>query len=75
MDKTNKVNADEVCLRILTAISNHSFLYKDQVIRITVSIGLTSFSPQNDQLEVVLKNIDEALYISKNNGRNRITIV
>ncbi|CEO41820.1 sensor domain-containing diguanylate cyclase [Photobacterium kishitanii] len=75
LDRTGKDNAEEVCARILNTVEQHQFLFKDQVIRITTSIGLASFSPQDDQIEVVLKGIDEALYSSKNNGRNRITIV
>ncbi|OBU25395.1 hypothetical protein AYY22_04455 [Photobacterium kishitanii] len=75
LDRTGKDNAEEVCARILNTVEQHQFLFKDQVIRITTSIGLASFSPQDDQIEVVLKGIDEALYRSKNNGRNRITIV
>ncbi|PSU00086.1 sensor domain-containing diguanylate cyclase [Photobacterium iliopiscarium] len=75
MDQTNKINAEEVCSRILTAVNQHPFLYNDQAIHITVSIGLTSFSPQNDQIELVLQNIDKAVYHSKNNGRNCITVI
>ncbi|WP_181315110.1 sensor domain-containing diguanylate cyclase [Photobacterium phosphoreum] len=74
MDKTGKDNAEEVCLRILSAIEQHPFLFNSQVIRITTSIGLASFTPPFSQIEVVLKEVDEALYYSKNNGRNRITI-
>lgn len=75
MEKTSNIHAEDVCYRILRAVNKHSFLYDGQVIHITVSIGLTSFSPQNDQIEIVLKNIDKAVYHSKNNGRNRITTI
>lgn len=75
MDNTNKDHAEEVCLRILSAIEQHPFLFGEQTIRITTSIGLTEFSPPNDQIEVVLKHIDEALYCSKRSGRNCITIL
>lgn len=75
MDNTNKDQAEEVCLRILTAIEQHPFLFGEHTIRITTSIGLTEFSPPNDQIEAVLKHIDKALYCSKKNGRNCITIL
>ena len=75
MDNTNKDHAEEVCLRILSAIEQHPFLFGEQTIRITTSIGLTEFSPPNDQIEAVLKHIDEALYCSKKSGRNCITIL
>ncbi|WP_232601664.1 diguanylate cyclase [Photobacterium carnosum] len=75
MDNTNENHAEEVCLRILSAIEQHPFLFGGQIIRITTSIGLTEFSPANDQIETVLKHIDEALYCSKKSGRNCITIL
>lgn len=75
MDKTSQSHAKDVCYRILTAVNQHAFLYNGQVIHITVSIGLTSFSPKNDHVDVVLKNIDDAVYHSKKNGRNCITII
>ncbi|MEC6883065.1 sensor domain-containing diguanylate cyclase [Photobacterium piscicola] len=75
MEKTSSIHAKDVCYRILRAVNQHPFLYNGQVIHLTVSIGLTSFSPQNDQIEMVLKNIDKAVYHSKNNGRNRITTI
>ena len=75
MDKTSPIHAEDVCYRILRAVNQHSFLYNSQVIHITVSIGLTSFSPKNDKIDAVFKNIDDAVYHSKKNGRNRITVI
>jgi len=38
----------------------------------TVSIGLTAYGNEKDSMKKVLKRVDEALYLAKNNGRNRI---
>ncbi len=39
-------------------------------IRFTVSIGVASLTPEMDQVEKFIKDVDCALYSAKNNGRN-----
>ncbi|PKN07797.1 MAG: diguanylate cyclase response regulator [Deltaproteobacteria bacterium HGW-Deltaproteobacteria-8] len=46
--------------------------FGDKSIRYTVSIGLCT-SPL-DGLEAMIKAADDALYVSKNDGRNRVTV-
>ncbi|TGN08384.1 GGDEF domain-containing protein [Leptospira ilyithenensis] len=47
-----------------------------ETIQITVSIGATIFSPTEDpSFDELYHKIDTALYTSKNEGRNRITIL
>ena len=43
----------------------------DSIGNITVSIGATSYQADSDTLHSFMKRADEALYIAKNNGRNR----
>jgi diguanylate cyclase len=40
---------------------------------ITVSIGVAAFRPERDTIPSFIARADEALYISKNAGRNRVT--
>ena len=40
-------------------------------IRVTASIGISSFRPGCDSFEALLSNADKALYRAKDNGRNR----
>ena len=40
---------------------------------ITVSMGVALFRPEIDTLPLMIKRADDALYVSKRNGRNRIT--
>jgi predicted signal transduction protein with EAL and GGDEF domain len=42
--------------------------------RITVSIGVSAFREAGDNLQVVLKAADEALYRAKEKGRNRVEL-
>lgn len=43
-------------------------------LKVTASLGLTMYCPQ-EKIEALLSRADEALYASKQGGRNRITIM
>ncbi|MDH3352840.1 MAG: GGDEF domain-containing protein [Nanoarchaeota archaeon] len=42
--------------------------------KVTISIGVTEYKAR-DNMERMIKRADKALYISKENGRNRVTIL
>lgn len=72
-----KVNAEEakvVADRLRESISK-IIVYSDQgdPIQFTVSIGISS-SAISDNIDMLIKTSDEALYRAKNNGRNRCEI-
>jgi diguanylate cyclase len=45
----------------------------DMIGKITVSIGVAAFRPKEDTIPVFIKRADDALYRSKENGRNQVT--
>jgi diguanylate cyclase len=45
----------------------------DTIGKITVSIGVAAYRPNEDTIPVFIKRADEALYRSKELGRNRVT--
>jgi diguanylate cyclase (GGDEF)-like protein/putative nucleotidyltransferase with HDIG domain len=51
--------------------------YEDKKIMVTISLGGTTFSPNQPEItkDVLFETADRALYISKNNGRNQVTIL
>jgi diguanylate cyclase (GGDEF)-like protein len=57
----------------LNKVRAEVFVKDDMQIRFTVSIGIAQFEA-GETAEHWLKRADEALYSSKNNGRNRYTI-
>ncbi len=67
--------ADEIGERIRARIENHDFVYENQNLPITISVGV---SQQNDNMkswDELFARADAALYQSKNNGRNQVTVL
>ncbi len=61
--------------RIRHIVSENKTTYGDSSIQITISIGCDAFPETSIKEEAeLIKNADEAMYNSKNTGRNRTTI-
>ncbi len=74
---TEVENASIVAENIRKLIASKELKRRDTmelIGRVTVSIGVAEFRPHSDTVPVFLKRADEALYASKRNGRNRVTI-
>lgn len=48
--------------------------FEKEQYKVTVSIGVTQLKGE-DTIDSFLKRVDEAMYISKNNGKNRTTVL
>lgn len=59
--------------RIKTIVTENSFVYKEQKIRVTFSAGVALRSSY-DSYENALQKADMLLYQAKENGRNKITL-
>jgi diguanylate cyclase (GGDEF)-like protein len=57
--------------RIKHALAKQSCLYGNNEVRVTVSIGISELTHSSEQL---FNAADSALYLAKNNGRNRIQV-
>jgi diguanylate cyclase (GGDEF)-like protein len=61
--------------RIRETIETHKFKYKDAVLRLTISCGIACYDQSLDvSANAMIERADKALYTSKQNGRNRITV-
>lgn len=60
--------------RLRTAISDIVFESDGQVFSVTVSVGISECSGEDDSLESLLERSDEALYSAKHAGRNCVVI-
>lgn len=74
MPHTNRERAMRVAERIRTAVADFSFLEPDHPVRVTVSVGVATFSPGLDiaSAEQLVAAADRALYAAKNAGKNRV---
>ncbi|KGE16902.1 diguanylate cyclase [Paenibacillus wynnii] len=64
--------AEVVAKRIINKI-NEPFYIEDKRINVGCSVGAAVWSPESQDTSETLRLADEALYISKRSGKNRIT--
>ena len=60
--------------KIRTLISNSGFNYNGKSIKLTISCGISEFA-EGDEFEAVFERADQALYQSKEQGRNKCSII
>ncbi|OHD09191.1 MAG: hypothetical protein A2086_10790 [Spirochaetes bacterium GWD1_27_9] len=68
--KSAKILSEKIRMNFseyISEIDNHK-------IKVTLSIGISSYPQQGNDFHKIISNADEALYISKNSGRNTVTI-
>lgn len=66
--------AQEVAERVRTTIQTHVFEFEGKKIPVTVSSGLAANKASDTGWESVYDRADKAMYQSKNNGRNQVTV-
>lgn len=72
LENTNIHSAQIVAERLRQSISNLEIeSEKGEKFHFTVSIGVVS-SEKTASLDVLLRQVDDAMYLAKNNGRNRV---
>lgn len=75
MPDTNSQGAYELCERLHQGIGNMVVLHNDDIVPITVSLGLTTTHGQQDyDFDVLYARADEALYRAKASGRDRVVV-
>ena len=74
LPETNAEGARELGERIRRLIAERPLRCGDAEIYTTVSVGIASFPDHADDLKGVLNRADQAMYLSKKSGRNRVTV-
>jgi len=70
---TSYEEAMQTAERVRHAIANHAFRMSDKVLRITASVGVSSYpSETTDSPNALVREADKALYRAKESGRNRV---
>ncbi|MCQ2576213.1 MAG: sensor domain-containing diguanylate cyclase [Treponema sp.] len=76
----NEAKEEEAMLvaeRIRSAIANHDFVYNDQHMHVTISGGVSVFDKDSNPVtapNLFVDQADQALYISKSSGRNKVSL-
>jgi len=68
-------NAKTVAERIRKSVAEQPFITSVGKIAVTISVGVTGATSQTSSINMMIKTVDKALYKSKENGRNRVTLI
>ena len=60
--------------RIRQNVSNLCIVHKNMSIKVTISIGVAAFDSSIENYKTLIAKADQALYQSKENGRNQMTL-
>lgn len=63
-----------VLMACCDAVRNYDFVYQEQVIRTSISIGASAVTVDDRFVEQRLKKADDNLYLSKQRGRDAVTV-
>ena len=75
LPETNGDEAKTVAQRIRSSLETEKFKpIPDKNAKITISIGVTQYFPK-EELSAFIRRADKAMYLSKKNGRNRVTVL
>jgi two-component system cell cycle response regulator len=75
LPETNGDEAKTVAQRIRASLESEKFKpIPDKVAKITISIGVTQYFPK-EELSAFIRRADKAMYLSKKNGRNRVSVL
>jgi diguanylate cyclase (GGDEF)-like protein len=74
LPETNEASALKVATRLCQLVAIHVVEYKNAQIRVTISAGVTTFKSTTDTLDDLLNRADQALYLAKRLGKNRLEV-
>ncbi|MFW7380700.1 MAG: diguanylate cyclase [Oligoflexus sp.] len=67
--------AYHVAERIRQSVEQHSLQHGENQLKVTVSLGVSYLQETVRTARALIERADEALYLSKNNGRNKVTMI
>ncbi len=74
MPETDERGARNVAEKIRQTIEKIEFLYRQETVRITVSIGISQIKQGEDTHSGLFERADLAMYKAKENGRNQVQV-
>jgi len=74
LNRNSNEECEIIAERVRKLISSNKLIYMGHSLSVTISIGLTQLL-ENDLPDTLLSRADKALYISKKNGKNKVSKV
>ncbi|WP_159445557.1 sensor domain-containing diguanylate cyclase [Oceanospirillum multiglobuliferum] len=76
LPQTDQAQALQVAERMLQTLAALELELADQkILKFTVSIGVATFTEQDNSADALLSRADHCLYYAKQNGRNQVSII
>jgi diguanylate cyclase (GGDEF)-like protein len=73
LPETSLAGAESLADKILSAVRNAGLVFRDRTVRMSLSIGVTCLAGPDDTIDLLVKRADDAMYSSKQCGRNRVS--
>jgi diguanylate cyclase (GGDEF)-like protein len=74
LTETDKEQAKFAAERIRQSVESKYIQVYDENLKVTVSIGISTFPTDGKEMEALIDNADSALYYAKQTGRNRVGV-
>lgn len=74
LPETEADSASQVAERMRMRVAENEFMYDDRPHKITISLGISQLRNDTVDLDMLLREADDALYEAKRAGRNRVVI-
>ncbi len=74
LTNTNAKGAEAIAEQIRLSIEKTPFVFEGTTLRVTASFGVAEVDTTMESSQTLIKAADQALYESKNQGRNRVSI-
>jgi len=74
MPETDTDGARQAAEKIRQTIEKIEFIYKNEKVRVTVSIGVSTVADGDQKQEQVFERSDMAVFKAKENGRNQVMV-
>lgn len=73
-NETSKQDVIIAVERIVAGMAAAPFNFEGEMITTTLSAGLAGYPEDGEDVRAVMANADEAMYVSKRGGKNRLTV-
>jgi len=73
-NETSKQDAISAVERIVSSMAASPFDFEGASITTTLSAGLAGYPEDGEDVRTIMANADEAMYVSKRSGKNRLTV-